>query len=37
MLSNASKDIMAKEAEKGERAAKAADIYRQLMTDFGYI
>ncbi|MBL3702918.1 ABC transporter substrate-binding protein [Sulfitobacter sp. BDSS02] len=37
MLSNASKDILAKEAEKGERAAKAADIYRELMTDFGYI
>ena len=37
MLTAASSDIMDKEAEKGEHAARAADIYRGLMRDLGYI
>ncbi|WP_290686915.1 MULTISPECIES: TRAP transporter substrate-binding protein DctP [unclassified Haematobacter] len=37
MMAEASRKVMDKEAERGERAAKAADIYRGLMTDMGYI
>lgn len=37
LLSAASVKVMETEAAKGERAAKAADIYRGLMADMGYI
>lgn len=37
ILVNASSTILAKEAERGERAAKAADIYKSLMKDLGYL
>lgn len=37
VLSEASASILDAEAQKGERAAKAADIYRNLMRDLGYI
>jgi len=37
MLTKASSDILAKEAEKGEMAAAAADAYTGLMKDLGYI
>jgi len=36
MLANASTTILEAEGQKGERAAKAADIYRTLMADMGY-
>lgn len=36
MLGEASKQILETEGQKGERAAKAADIYSTLMTDMGY-
>lgn len=35
-LSGASQKVMETEAAKGERAAKAADIYMSLMRDLGY-
>ncbi len=37
ILADASTKILDAEAQKGERAAKAADIYRTLMTDLGYL
>ena len=37
MLSTASADILEKEGQKGERAAKAAEVYRTLMKDMGYV
>lgn len=37
MLSNASAQILETEGQKGERAAKAADVYRTLMKDLGYV
>lgn len=36
LLAEASKKILEAEAQKGEQAAKAADIYRNLMKDLGY-
>ncbi|MEH6647877.1 TRAP transporter substrate-binding protein DctP [Sulfitobacter sp.] len=36
MLATASAQILEQEGQKGERAAKAADIYRTLMKDMGY-
>ena len=36
MLATASADILETEGQKGERAAKAADVYRTLMKDMGY-
>tara|TARA_R110001599_G_scaffold148559_1_gene332294 strand:- start:270 stop:758 length:489 start_codon:yes stop_codon:yes gene_type:complete len=36
MLAAASATILETEGQKGERAAKAADIYRTLMKDMGY-
>lgn len=37
MLANASTKILETEGQKGERAAKAADVYRTLMKDMGYV
>ncbi|MGR3321584.1 MAG: TRAP transporter substrate-binding protein DctP [Pseudooceanicola sp.] len=37
MMVAASSDIMAKEAEKGEIATKAAETYKGLMSDLGYL
>ncbi|NOR31208.1 MAG: ABC transporter substrate-binding protein [Sulfitobacter sp.] len=37
MLSTASAQILETEGQKGEKAAKAADIYRTLMKDMGYV
>ncbi|BDY14667.1 MULTISPECIES: TRAP transporter substrate-binding protein [Sulfitobacter] len=37
ILADASAKILDTEAQKGERAAKAADIYKTLMTDLGYL
>ncbi|MFC4670445.1 TRAP transporter substrate-binding protein DctP [Seohaeicola nanhaiensis] len=37
LLSDASASILETEAQKGERAAKAADVYRTLMKDMGYV
>ncbi|OWU86641.1 ABC transporter substrate-binding protein [Oceanicola sp. 22II-s10i] len=37
MLVKASSDILAKEAERGEVATKAADAYTTLMKDLGYV
>jgi TRAP-type mannitol/chloroaromatic compound transport system substrate-binding protein len=37
MLAAASAQILEAEGQKGERAAKAADIYRSLMKDMGYV
>lgn len=37
ILASASTDIMAKEAEKGEYATRAKDIYMGLMSDLGYV
>ena len=37
ILAEASSKILEAESQKGERAAKAADIYRTLMTDLGYL
>lgn len=37
MLANASANILETEGQKGERAAKAADVYRTLMKDMGYV
>lgn len=37
LLANASADILETESQKGERAAKAADVYRKLMSDMGYV
>ncbi|MEQ6250894.1 TRAP transporter substrate-binding protein DctP [Sulfitobacter sp. HNIBRBA3233] len=37
MLANASATILETEGQKGERAAKAADVYRTLMKDMGYV
>lgn len=37
MLSQASATILETEGQKGERAAKAADVYRSLMKDMGYV
>ncbi|SFS68351.1 TRAP-type mannitol/chloroaromatic compound transport system, substrate-binding protein [Sulfitobacter marinus] len=36
MLATASAQILETEGQKGEKAAKAADIYRTLMKDMGY-
>lgn len=36
MLAEASAQILETEGQKGERAAKAADVYRTLMKDMGY-
>ncbi|MDF1729341.1 MAG: ABC transporter substrate-binding protein, partial [Sulfitobacter sp.] len=36
MLAEASANILETEGQKGERAAKAADVYRTLMKDMGY-
>ncbi len=36
MLAQASTTILEAEGQKGERAAKAADVYRSLMKDMGY-
>lgn len=36
MLAGASAKILETEGQKGERAAKAADVYRTLMKDMGY-
>ncbi len=36
MLATASATILETEGQKGERAAKAADVYRTLMKDMGY-
>ena len=36
MLAEASASILATEAEKGPIAAKAADVYKSLMSDLGY-
>lgn len=37
LLANASAEILETEGQKGERAAAAADIYRTLMKDMGYV
>jgi len=37
MLANASANILETEGQKGEHAAAAADIYRTLMKDMGYV
>ena len=37
ILAQASTDIMTKEADKGEKAAKAKEIYLGLMGDLGYV
>lgn len=37
ILAEASTRIMGTEAEKGEKAAKARDIYMGLMGDLGYV
>ncbi len=37
MLAVASAQILEAEGQKGEKAAKAADIYRTLMKDMGYV
>ncbi len=37
LLANASATILETEGQKGERAAKAADVYRTLMSDMGYV
>ncbi|EAQ04752.1 hypothetical extracellular solute-binding protein, family 7 [Pseudooceanicola batsensis HTCC2597] len=36
MLAEASAQILASEAEKGEIAARAADLYKSMMSDLGY-
>lgn len=37
LLATASKEILEAEGQKSEQAAKAADIYRNLMSDLGYV
>ena len=37
LLASASANILETEGQKGERAAKAADVYRTLMKDMGYV
>lgn len=37
LLATASANILEAEGQKGERAAKAADVYRTLMNDMGYV